>query len=236
MKLTQLQNSFVNSLYKKSSAVLLSEIKPGKAPAEELFDIYRNNLFANLTNVLRLTYPRICDLMGEKKFKKFSYEFIAQSPSNSGNLDEYGEDFSKFLVKKNEKFFADLAKLEWLKQTAYLASDAKVLDIEKLKNLSEEKLFDVKFQLHPSCFLMVSAFNLLASRKQMKPTKNSKFFLIYRHGLEVVVQKISADEFNFLNGVTKNLTLFAIYKKYKINVGKVLQKSLSNGIISGFML
>lgn len=232
--LKEIQNKFIDGAYDEGNLAVLSSIKDGKAPKEELLDIYRNNLYATLTNALRLTYPKIHQLVGEKKFKKFCLKFIKQNRSYSGNLDEYGENFSNFFVKKEDGFLSELAQVEWLKHKSYLAKDMPLFNIEKLQKLPQEKLFDVKLKLHPSCFLIDSNYNLLGKKKQGQPNKRPNYFVIYRHDFEVKAEKISRSEFSFLSGIKENLSLYQIYKKYKINIRTCLQKYLTNSVLNDF--
>lgn len=234
MKLARLQNQFIDAIYNQKPEIL-ALIKNGKAPKEELLDIYQNNLYSTLTNALRITYARVYQFVGEKNFKKFCQEFIKENRSRSGNLDDYGQNFADFLARKNENFLSDLAKLEWFKQQSYLAKDLPEFDLEELQKLPTEKLFDVKFQLHSSCFLLGSNYNLLGQKKQIKPLKKPNYFVIYRHNFEVKAEKISGAEFNFLNGIKENLSLYQIYEKHQINIQLCLQKYLSNGVIASFL-
>ncbi len=232
--LEKIQNKFIDGVYDESATNVLFSIKNGKAPKQELLDIYRNNLYATLINALKITYPKIHHFSKEKNFKKLCQEFIKQNHSYSGNLDDYGENFADFLTKKEDYFLSDLAKLEWLSHRSYLAKDVPVISVEELQKLPPEKLFDVKFKLHPSCFLIISSYNLLGKKKQINPLKRQNYFVIYRHDFEVKAEKISQDEFNFLSGVQENLSLYQIYEKYEINIQAVLQKYLANSVLSYF--
>lgn len=234
IKLSKLQNNFVDAAYDESDIAILKSIKNGKAPKEELLDIYRNNLYGSLTNALKITYYKTHEIAGEKAFERFCKEFIKGNRSHSGNLDEYGEGFAAFLKEKNEEFLSNLADLEWLEQTSYLAKDAGPLDVQALQELPQEKLFDVRFKLHPSCFLYSSSYNLFSKRKQNKPLKKESYFVIYRHDFETQIEKITKSEFDFLSGVRNGLSLYEIYEKYEIDIQLSLQKYLVNSVLSEF--
>ena len=234
--LQTLQNQFINTLYHQDDSLVLASIKDGKASKLELMAIYRNNLFANLANAVSITYPRVYRLMGKRQFDKMSQEFIENNRSHSGNLDNYGEEFAEFLKQKEHLFLSDLACLEWLEHQSYLAKDAKLLDIALLQKLPPEKLFDIKFKIHPACFMYRSNYNLLGNRKQIHPLKKQVNFVVYRDGFDIEVEKISKDEFNFLDGVKEELSLYQIYEKYEIDVQACLQKYLANGILSEFLV
>lgn len=201
MKLAKLQNKFIDTIYDKPSPEVLSEIKEGKISATELLDIYRNNLYQNLTNALSVTYPKTRQKIGSKKFTQKCEKFIKENRSQSGNLDDYGEGFGDIV--------------EWLRLRSYLALDTKVLDIKKLQKLPPEKLLNLKFKLHPSCFLHQN-------------------LLIYRQDLEVKTTRIRRDELNFLRGIIDGLSFFEICEKHAIDIQKCLQKSLEKGLICGF--
>ncbi|MCE3254978.1 MAG: hypothetical protein K0R25_472 [Rickettsiaceae bacterium] len=236
MKLSKIQDQFVSGLYDDNQKDILELIKDGKAPKQELLNIYRNNLYSNLSNALKITYPKIHQLIGEKKFKKSCAEFIKYNPSKTGNLDDYGQGFNKFLEQNKEPFLSDLACLEWMMHKSYLAKDVAVLNFEALQNLEQEKLFEVKFGLHPSCFLYSSLYNLLAENRRNYQRKRPVYFVIYRQNFEVMVEKIPKEEFDFLSGVEKGLNLYQIYEKYHINLGFCLQKYLANTVLSEFFI
>lgn len=234
--LETLQNQFINAVYDEEDNLALQSIKDGKASKSALLAIYRNNLYANLSNAISITYPRVYNLMGQGRFEKLSQEFIENNRSHSGNLDNYGEGFSEFLKEKDGVFLSDVARLEWFEHQSYLAKDSKVLDVELLQKLPPEKLFDIKFKIHPACFTHSSCYNLLAKRKQINPLKKKVNFVIYRNGFDIEAEKISTDEFNFLIGVKGELSLYQIYEKYEIDVQACLQKYLANGILSEFLV
>ena len=85
--------------------------KNGKAPKQELLDIYRNNLYATLINALKITYPKFITFK-RKTSKNFAKNSSNKTTLTAGNLDNYGENFAEFLQKKEDCFLSDLAKLE----------------------------------------------------------------------------------------------------------------------------
>lgn len=233
--LLKLQNEFVEALYNKKSVAVLKSIKADdQIPKEELIDIYRDGIYANLINALRLTYPRVYDFLKEKKFNEISRSFMKKYRSKSGNLDDYGGEFSEFLAKKEEFFLSKVAGLEWLSHQSYMANDAKLFDLPALQKLSAEELSDVKFDLHPAVFLTISKYNLTSDRRQNKPNKKDLYFVIYRNNLEVDGLKIPESEFNFLTGVKNGLTFYEIYEKYEIDIQFCLQKYIANQVICRF--
>jgi len=199
VQLKELQNKFIDALYDKALPNLLAEVVDGKRSAEDLLAVYRNNLFGNLTNALRITYPKTQQKLGQKKFQKLCHDFIKKTRSRSCNLDDYGEGFAD--------------EIEWLKHRAYLAPDVTPFDLARLIKLPPEKIFKLKFKLHPSCFL-------------------HKNFVIYRdRSLQVYAKKISRSEINFLCGVRDGLSLYEIYEAHDINIETCLRRYLLSGVL-----
>ena len=81
--LKELQNQFIEAIYDQKNSEIFDEIKTGKASKEQLIDIYRNNMRATLSNVLRITYPTIFQKIGAEKFEEFALEFISKHRSQS---------------------------------------------------------------------------------------------------------------------------------------------------------
>lgn len=227
--LSKMQDSFIDGIYDKSSSFkILPLIKNAKVPKEELFDIYRNNLFSFLKNALRITYPRLYKHLGHKKFTEFANDYIVKNRSITGNLDDYGENF----LRNSRQALSDLAELEWLEHKSYLAPDCKSIDLEKLQKLPHESLFDVKFNLHPSVFFYNSDYNLLS--KQIKLEKKKIHFLVHRLYLDVICKKISKKEYDFLLVIKDGLTLYEVYERCQFDIQNYLKKFISNGVISEF--
>ncbi|NDC88470.1 MAG: hypothetical protein EB075_06660 [Bacteroidetes bacterium] len=59
---------------------------------------------------------------------------------------------------KDYPYLKDVAKLEWALHISYFASDAEPIDRDKLSQIPQEHLGDVKFKLHPSYHLISSKF------------------------------------------------------------------------------
>src|SRR5215469_2380529 len=96
--------------------------------AEARIAIYRNNVFASLTEVLRGTFPAICRLVDDRFFAYAAHEFIRRHPPQRPCLAEYGAEFADFLAGfppcGELPYIADVARLEWLLGAATTAGDA----------------------------------------------------------------------------------------------------------------
>ena len=226
MALKDLQNNFINFLNDEKKADILKFVKKGKIRKEELFQIYRNNLFRNLENSLKITFPLIYQYLGQEQFSKLAEKYIVQNPSKSNNLDNYGQNFAQ---NQNE-FLQDLSHFEYSCHLSYLAADAEAVNQEDLQKIPTEELFDLKFQLHPSCFLGQSYYNFFLKKSDQK-RKRIINYLIYRHDNKVKTEKISKSEYIFLEDIKNGLSLFEIYNKYDINIGELLAKYVNKNVI-----
>lgn len=231
-EIKEIQNNFIDGVYDNDDKIFKS-IKSSKISKNKLLEIYKNNLYCNLINALKLTYDYLYNYLGEKKFKELALDFISKNRSKSTNLDDFGLSFAEFLKEKND-FYHDLAKISYFKQLSYLGENEKDFDIESLQKLAPEKLFDVKFKISKNCFLFISKFSLFAKKNPGISRKKDCYYIIFRNSFEVEVLKITKKEFYFLNGVKQAFTLFEIYEKYECDIEKYLQKYVGNGVLKDF--
>ena len=237
-KLAELQNDFISAIYDSNNQEILAEIKEGKIDKTEIFDIYRRNILSNLISALRITYNLIYKKIGEKKFTKIAKDFILSNPSSSGNLDDYHPEFSSFLKSsdlQNNDFLSELAAFEWLLHLSYLAANGSGINVENLQKLPGEKLFGVKFKLHPSCFMIKANHDLISihagNNKKIKKQIN---ILINRDSGEVRAEAISNQELSFLKAISEGKTLYEIYENYQIDIQTCLQKFIGNCVLDEF--
>src|SRR5689334_25369057 len=65
---------------------------------EERIEVYRNNVFASLTDVLKETFPAVCRLVDERFFSYAAHQFILAAPPSRPCLREHGSAFPDFLA------------------------------------------------------------------------------------------------------------------------------------------
>ncbi|NJM11364.1 MAG: DUF2063 domain-containing protein, partial [Synechococcaceae cyanobacterium SM1_2_3] len=119
----------------------------------------------NLTASLRATYPVICRLVGDSFFDYVAAQYITAYPSRSGDLEEFGGDFARFLEiftpAAELVYLPDVARLEWIYRQIFYAADHPPLDLSALAQVPAEQQGDLHFQLHPAARLLQSAFPIL---------------------------------------------------------------------------
>lgn len=107
------QQQFMRAL--TSDAQLFSEHLHALDADGERLAIHRNNFHTNLCQSLRLSYPVVERLVGREFFDYCGVNFIAQWPSRSANLDDYGREFPAFL-----RAFSPASTLPYLGDVAAL--------------------------------------------------------------------------------------------------------------------
>lgn len=138
------------------------EIAAGALTPRDRLAVYRNNVLASLTDVLRETFPVVCRLVGEPFFAFAAREFIAVHPPLRPSLSEYGEAFPAFLRTfppcRDLVYLADCAELEWRLNVARYAADIATVSADCLSARSGEDAARLVFRLHPACAYLASAW------------------------------------------------------------------------------
>jgi hypothetical protein len=149
---TALRKSLVDRSDGEAAAMLAEHV-----PADRL-DIYRNTFITGVTKALRLSFPAVHRLVGDKFFAAAADFFISANPPRSAYLDEYGADFPQFLEQfppaATLAYLPDVARLEWAVSRAIHASDREPLALPELAALAPQDQGRVRFAPHPSIGLL----------------------------------------------------------------------------------
>ena len=88
---------------------------------------YRRNISGNMSSALALTYPVIQRIVGDIFFREVARAYALFEPSRSGDLNDYGANFSSFIESYPHaaalSYLVDVARLEWQLQALALATD-----------------------------------------------------------------------------------------------------------------
>jgi len=181
--------------------------------------IYRNTIHSNLIQALQNTYPMIVKLVGEDFFKITADDYIAQYPSTSGNLHDYGEYFSDFLAEYSPvsdlPYLDEVAQFEWASHLLQFASDAEALDIKRLEAVDEQQFHSLRFMLHPASCLMQFDYPILRIidlcedeiDEDIHLDEGGVNLLLIRREFDVVLVTLSDAEFMFLSAIHNHETL-----------------------------
>ena len=171
--LRQLQQAFDAVIYHQDNTQLTAliddklNIKPTTA-----IKIYRNNTIGALLSSLFDVYPICAHLLGKNYFKQLAIQHINKNPSNTNNLDNYGENFSTTifeLSKKHKELSAlshlqDLVDFEWLFNKCYYVSKRKTFDISAFSHLTNRQQATCQFELAEDIFLFHCQYDIHSGR------------------------------------------------------------------------
>ncbi len=245
MSLNNLQKNFAKHIFDRKQIAIIGDLPYLNQESLARLNIYRNNVFGGFSSVLSSIFSSVKNIVGEKKFKKLIEDYQKKYPSKSGNLNYYGESFPRFLSKTKPDFLSDLAKLELYFHNCYYASDVDDFDIENFKKLNPKNFFDLKFQLHPSCFLIKSKFPIFSiwkkNGKKIPTIIKAEFALVERANGSCEIHQLTEAEFVFLDNLAKEKTLYQTYQeiikltKKDFDIGKLLNKFITIRVVANFL-
>lgn len=259
--LKQLQRNFINDCLSprlnNENCLLELDVDTSRISAQGLLTIYRNSAIANITQSLTLTYPVIDKLVGRVFFQATCQRYIYLHWPQSGNMDDYGEEFALFLSEfehtKTLVYLSEIARLEWAFHQSSLANDADSTDWSLLSLV--EDISKLKFTLAPSLKLISSTYAIdeiwQNNQDNIAPdTENefididkskSTFLLLFRKGLKTVVMSVSEGEYTLIESFNHELIfeqaiMLAIAKQPDLSIDDCLQKFIELEVISGFFI
>ncbi|NQV83655.1 MAG: putative DNA-binding domain-containing protein [Rhodospirillales bacterium] len=215
------QAGFVNALWAGGGALPEDDFVPGGVPVAVGLAVYRNNVFAQLTEVLSDLYPVVKMLVGDEFFAHTAKEFIRSHPPHSPVLAEYGGDFPEFMdgfvPAESVPYLGGVARLELARYQALSAPDAEPLAAEALKDIPPERLGQVQFKFHPSVRLLRSIFPVEdiwnAHQNGGEPdgtldiSARDTCCLVFRPEYEVETRVLSFEAFEFVSRLFGGETL-----------------------------
>lgn len=166
LALPDLQRSFAEFLLSAPGtppdAALCNAIREQTVPAERRLAIYKNNVYTQLIDALRDSYPAVHRLTGAEFFSFAATEYLMAHPPRSPTLLAYGENFPAFLDEfepaSSVPYLPDVARLEQLYLESYHAAEAPPLPKAAFAKYLSERMTQPDLRLHPSARLMASPF------------------------------------------------------------------------------
>jgi Putative DNA-binding domain len=248
--LREVQAAFAHGVLDPSlaSAVAGGIVGAGIAPEHRLA-IYRNNVLLSLRRVLEGAFPASRRLLDPGRFTRVAQAFIRSAPPQRPQLMAYGADFPAFLGRSAEAvsmaYVADVARLEWARQEAYYAEDARPLSATELAAVPIARYAALRFKLHPSLRLVRSAGPVFAlwrtasagpAEADLSVLRDSgpEQVLVLRPEMLVTARPISAADLLLLEGLRAGLPLAeAAVRAQAADAGFDLQTALALHLASG---
>jgi hypothetical protein len=152
--LRELQSSFAAALHDDSAACAV-------LPRENL-SIYRNNAAISFRSALSSSFPVVRRRVGDDFFRQLAMRYRQRHPSRSGDLHWVGKGFAAFLAEDlrggEYAWLADLARLEWSREQAAVATTHAAINVDALARFAPEQLEHLVFRLQPSLRLHASDY------------------------------------------------------------------------------
>lgn len=157
-RLGELQQAFVDAVMDGKPQRLVTEIAPSES-ALRTIALYRRAIRFNYTQVLKITYPVLSQLMGRTYFEALARGYLQVYPSRSGDLFFYGGGFPSFLQDVQAgTWLIDLARLEWGCHVVSQAADPPPGSPEENRDVRSGDPASVRVHLHPASHLLRLAF------------------------------------------------------------------------------
>ncbi|MGV6810510.1 MAG: HvfC/BufC N-terminal domain-containing protein [bacterium] len=232
----------------------------GELTAEQRLSIYRGSVHGILTQALEATYPVCRALVGDTFFSKMCSVFIDQSPPTSPYFHEYGDNLADFLQQfppaQRLPYLSDMARLEWLRHSAWQQKNQTASDFTQLATLSAEEQLACRFQLPQSAQRLSSAYAIHAlwqahqtpnadENSRDKPATATADFsqltidepchaLVWRANRGIQQQPLTAHQADFLQAVQQQKTLAELAAQFTEQLPHLLSESIQAGWIHAF--
>jgi hypothetical protein len=130
-------------------------------PAGCRFDVYRNNVAASLIAAMRVAFPVISRLLGQRNMDGISGLFLRAHPPDTPLMMHYGGAFPAFLESLPQLshlgYLGDVARLELALRRSYHAADTAPADIARLP---PQALLNTALRLSPATLVVRSDWPL----------------------------------------------------------------------------
>ena len=214
------QRDFAQSLLDADRPVPAGVTSHLRARPLKRFNVYRNNVYSSLIDILQGHFPVATRLVGEEFFRATAKAYVDQHPPTSPVLMRYGHVFADFLQTfepvDDVPYLPDVARLEWAWNEAYNAADQAPVSAEVLQSVPPERAESLLFELHPSVRLVCSQYPIVtiwsANSGDDEPEPidagaGGEDALILRPGLDVEVRQLPAGGVAFIGALADGLSL-----------------------------
>ncbi len=229
---------------------IVGHIRAGRFPSERYLQIYRNNVFASLTQAMKDVYPVVTRLVSDGFMDYASDALIRNHPPRSGNLHDFGGEFASFLQgfppARELAYLPDVARLEWAYHRAFHAADAEPHAAEHLRAMDPAGYGELHFVLHPSAQLIASDYPTMRIWQTNQPgfegddridlRQGGDRLLVIRRQMTVELQALSLGEYALLDGFARDATFAqaceaALAVESEFDLGRSLQGFALDGTV-----
>ncbi len=218
--LHELQRRFSDALLGGDVDGMMCDIRPGGLTAARRIGIYRNNVFTNQREALRVIYSVIERLVGAEFFDYLAEAYLRRYGSPAGDLNRLGEHLADFLPEfppaSSLVYLPDTARLEWLVHRVYHGPNHGPLSLERLAHVPPSHYESLRFRLHPASGLFESRYPVHRIWQVNQPGyegdecvdlhSGGMRSLVERRGGRVELRPLNAGEWAFLQALANDRT------------------------------
>jgi len=253
MKLSRIQSKLSEAVSRKDPSILLSpgvelEFEPELSNAT-----YQRENLCDGRAALAQTYPVTRKLIGEEYFQALSDEYCRNYPPESDDILRFGDRFPLLLLKLSIerrgldklRFLPELARLEWLIQSAYFADSDAYFDFDALASVPMSEQPHIIFTLSHALSLMFSDWPVFeiwrAQQKQealpdnLSLSNGNEWLCIYREHNQPVVEVVP-DEIAAVLGEMMQGHCLGELASHCAEIDHFLPEMVRHGWLSGFYL
>ncbi|MBN4080174.1 putative DNA-binding domain-containing protein [Beggiatoa alba] len=221
--LHKLQTCFLKGIYDKNAAedVYFFIQETADRTAAQQLNIYRGSIYGGLKKALAETYPVTKSLVGEAFFNAMLSQYITEYPCRVQDLNDYGETLAKFIQALKQAcslpYLSDMAGFEWFYN---IALNAKVQEnnLAEIGHLSSEQQVQMKLSLPKGSALLQSKYRLDEIWRMHQNNRfdtielleQDVFLIIWKNQLEVEIDRLSREQFYFLEKINSGLTFIDV--------------------------
>jgi hypothetical protein len=225
-RLRDVQEQFVDAVL-NGGGDMNAQVRPNCLTALQRLAVYRNNVFAGLSEALRDGFPVVHRLVGGDFFDAMVREFIRRHPPQSGCLLDYGAEFPEFVERfeaaRRLLYLPDVARLEWAYHESFHAPDAVPAVPADFAMPAASHYCEVRLRLHPAVRLLASNWPVLRIFGMNQPDyagddivdlarEGSCRVLVARPGTDVAFYPLTLGEFVFLNALGRDAGLTGAFE------------------------
>ena len=218
-ELSKLQQDFAAAILTARETLPAPLTRRAGGEPHRRFNVYRNNVYSSLIDVMQARFPVASLLVGDEFFRAMARVYIEREPPRSAVLLRYGESFPSFVAgfepAGSVPYLADIAALEWAWHAAYHSADAAPLPLEELASVASQA-GDAVFKLHPSLGLVSSTFPIVtiyelhadtSEPPQTKLEAQGEDALVLRPNLDVEIRRLPTGAVTFIEALRAQRSL-----------------------------
>lgn len=188
----------------------------------ESLNIYRNDYFCRLQNVLGEHYPMTWKILGDEQFYHLAKDYLLKNPSQSWDINSYGHCFPQYLeanspsaVTEHFPFIPDLAHLEWANHVFFHedGEPSPVTDLPTTEDKIGRLQLSDKLLLFTSVYQIPSIYRAAQNNESQRPIdwNQPSFYFLSKKDFQVQLEDLNEAQFRLLtlwkkHGSFQNMT------------------------------